>query len=88
MAMSTEASGFDYGRYEIYHTQKDLSNVDPEQWMNLVDLARDDLHTNYEFSGDEYPLDTSEDNEQMYHSSKNESFWMLWLFWRTLELRG
>jgi hypothetical protein len=25
--------------------------------MNLVDLARDDLHTNYEFSGDEYPLE-------------------------------
>jgi hypothetical protein len=57
MAMSTEASGFDYGRYAIYHTQKDLLNMDPEQWMNLVDLARDDLHTNYEFSGDEYPLE-------------------------------
>jgi hypothetical protein len=31
--------------------------MDPEQWMNLVDLARDDLHTNYEFSGEEYPLE-------------------------------
>ena len=54
MAMSTETSGVDYGRYTTYHTQKDLSNVDAERWMNLVDLARDDLHTNYEFSGDEY----------------------------------
>jgi hypothetical protein len=57
MAMSTETSGVDYARYAIYHTHKDLSNVDPEQWMNLVDLARDDLHTNYEFSGEEYPLE-------------------------------
>jgi hypothetical protein len=57
MAMSTETSGVDYGRYATYHTQKDLSNMDPEQWMKLVDLARDDLHTNYEFSGEEYPLE-------------------------------
>jgi hypothetical protein len=57
MAMFTETSGVDYGRYATYHTHKDLSNVDPEQWVKLVDLARDDLHTNYEFSGEEYPLE-------------------------------
>src|SRR2546423_10182147 len=57
MAMSTETSGVDYGRYATYHTLKHLSNVDPEQWMNLVDFVRDDLHTNYEFSGEEYPLE-------------------------------
>ena len=55
--MSTETSGVDYARYATYHTHKDLRNVHPEQWMNLVDLARDDLHTNYEFSGEEYPLE-------------------------------
>jgi len=57
MAMSTETSGVDYARSATYHTLKSLSNVDPEQWMNLVDLARDDLHTNYEFSGEEFPLE-------------------------------
>jgi len=55
--MSTETSGVYYARYATYHTHKDLRNVDPEQWINLVDLARDDLHINYEFSGEEYPLE-------------------------------
>src|SRR5271163_1015046 len=57
MAISTKTSAVDYERYATYHTLKDLNNVDPEQWMKLVDLARDDLHTNYEFSGEEFPLE-------------------------------
>jgi hypothetical protein len=57
MAMSTETSGVDYARYATYHTLKSLRDMEPEQWMNLVDHARDDLHTNYVFSGEEYPLE-------------------------------
>lgn len=53
---STETSGVDYGRYTTYQTLKDLSDLNPDLWMNLVDLAWDDLHGNYEFSGEEYPL--------------------------------
>src|SRR2546423_1332579 len=49
---STQTSRVDYGRYTTYQTLKDLSD-----WMNLVDLAWDDLHGNYEFSGEEYPLE-------------------------------
>jgi len=52
MAMSTETSGVDYARYATYHTLKSLRDMEPEQWMNLVDHARDDLHTNYVFSGE------------------------------------
>jgi hypothetical protein len=33
MAMPTDTSGVDYGRYATYHTLKDLSNVDPELWV-------------------------------------------------------
>ena len=54
---STETSGVDYGRYTTYQTLKDLSDLNPDLWMNLVDLAWDDLHGNYEFSGEEYPLE-------------------------------
>src|SRR5205085_3821519 len=57
MAMSTETSKVDYERYAVYHTQKSLRSTDPEKWMYLVDFARDDLHTNYIFSGEEYPLE-------------------------------
>jgi hypothetical protein len=57
MAMSTETSGVDYARYATYHTLKSLRDMEPEQWMNLVNHARDDLHTNYVFSGEEYPLE-------------------------------
>jgi len=54
---SIETSGVDYERYTTYQTLKDLSDLNPELWMNLVDLAWDDLHSNYEFSGEEYPLE-------------------------------
>jgi hypothetical protein len=57
MAMSPKTSAIDYERYAIYHSLKDLRSVDPENWMKLVDLAWDDLHTNYIFSGEEYPLE-------------------------------
>jgi hypothetical protein len=53
-AASTQVSGFDYGRYAIYHTLNHLSHRYPDIWANLVDLAYDDLHCNYVFSGDEF----------------------------------
>ena len=54
MATSTEVIRVVYGRYATYHTLENLSILDPELWMNLVDHALDDLHSNYEFSGEEY----------------------------------
>jgi hypothetical protein len=57
MATSAEATGVVYERYATYHTLENLSIQDPELWMNLVDHALDDLHSHYEFSGEEYPLE-------------------------------
>jgi hypothetical protein len=47
----------DYGSYATYHPLFTISTSDPELWMDVVDFALDDLHTNYVFSGDEYPLE-------------------------------
>jgi hypothetical protein len=41
------------GRYTSYQTRKDLIDLNPELWMNLVDLAWNDLYSLYEFSGEE-----------------------------------
>ena len=57
IAASTETSGVDYGRYTTCQALKNLSDLNPDLWINLVDLAWDDLHSNYEFSGEEYPLE-------------------------------
>ena len=57
MATSTEAIRVVYERYATYHPLENLSILHPELWMNLVDHALDDLHSNYVFSGEEYPLE-------------------------------
>jgi hypothetical protein len=54
-AAPIQTSEFDYGRYATYHPLKNLSHWYPDLWMNLVDLAYDDLQSNYVFSGDEFP---------------------------------
>ena len=51
---STETSGVDYGRYTTYQTLKDLSDLNLDLRISLVDLAWGNLHGNYEFSGEEY----------------------------------
>src|ERR1700722_3720942 len=59
MAFLTDSNStlwVDYGSYATYHTLFNLSIRDPELWMDVVDFALDDLHTNYVFSGHEYPL--------------------------------
>jgi hypothetical protein len=53
---SNSTPWIDYGTYATYHTLFNLSIHDPELWMDVVDFALDDLHSNYVFSGDEYPL--------------------------------
>jgi hypothetical protein len=53
---SNSTPWIDYGSYATYHSLSSLSIHDPELWMDIVDFALDDLHTNYVFSGDEYPL--------------------------------
>jgi hypothetical protein len=48
-AASIQTSGFDYERYATYYTLNNLSHWHPDLWMNLVDLAYNDLHSNYTF---------------------------------------
>jgi hypothetical protein len=53
---SNSTPWIDYGSYATYHPLFNLSIRDPDLWMDVVDFALDDLHTNNVFSGDEYPL--------------------------------
>jgi hypothetical protein len=53
---SNSTTWIDYRSYVTYYTLFNLSIRDPELWMDVVDFALDDLHSNYMFSGDEYPL--------------------------------
>ena len=70
---SNSTPWIDYGSYATYHTLFNLSIRDPELWMDVVDFALDDLHSNYVFSGDEYPLQP-EFETSLLMSSQRKSY--------------